>query len=575
MVIFGKILKIAVVCDKIIYKEILLLICATNLMRLKEKIMLKIRPLSSLVKVFSDEEPKADSFCKLSSLRNEKVQLQVAVCSDKDCEVNVEIVSPLKHCIKTYWVQEIFSKTPVHAMQDNYTLRDKSGYFPELLRPLEGSLKLGANKWTSIWLELIPNPEFEAKEHNIQVKVGEESVDFTINVINANLPEQSLIYTSWFHSDCIATHYNLEVFSDKYWDYVQNFLQVACDYGMNMVLTPLFTPPLDTKVGGERLTVQLVGVKVENGKYTFDFSALDKWIEMCDKVGIKYFELSHFFTQWGAKKCPKIMAEVDGVQKRIFGWDVKASSKAYREFLTAFAAAFKPYMKQKGIEDRVFFHVSDEPFAAVARHYRKASNLVQELFGDYKIMDALSNYKFYKKGLVKLPVPANDHIKPFIGNVPELWTYYCCVQVKGVSNKFFSMPSQRNRVLGYQMYKYDVKGFLHWGYNFWYKQFSVGAVDPFTETDAGGSFPSGDSFVVYPGEDGKPLQSLRLKVFYDGFQDMRALQLLDSLTSKQKVMQILEEGIDPITFDSYPHSDEWQLETREKINLAIDEALTK
>ncbi len=541
--------------------------------------MLKIIPLSSLIKVFSDEEPTAQPFTKLSCLSNERVQLQVAFCNDSDCEVNVKVDCKFKDCINVYYVEEIYSKNPVHALQDNYTLRKKSGYFPELLRPLDGCFNAKANKWNSIWLEFVPNPTLVAGEQKINVALtcGEDvqTIDFTLDVIDAQLPAQTLINTNWFHTDCIATHYNIEVFSDKYWEYVKNFLKVAVDHGMNMVLTPLFTPPLDTKVGGERPTVQLVGVKVTSGEYKFDFTNLDKWIAICDEVGIKYLELSHFFTQWGAKKCPKIIAEVDGVQKRIFGWDTKASGKAYRSFLTAFAEVFKPYLKEKGLEDKVYFHVSDEPFAAIARHYRKASNIVKELFGEYKIMDALSNYKFYKKGLVKLPVPANDHIEPFIGNVSDLWTYYCCVQVKGVSNKFFSMPSQRNRVLGYQMYKFNVKGFLHWGYNFWYKQFSTGPVDPFTETDAGGSFPSGDSFVVYPGDNGAPLISLRLKVFYDAFQDMRALQLLESLIGKEKTMQILEDGIEPITFAQYPHCDDWQLATREKINAAIKQAIAE
>ena len=541
--------------------------------------MLKIIPLSSLIKVFSDEEPTAQPFTKLSCLSNERVQLQVAFCNDSDCEVNVKVDCKFKDCINVYYVEEIYSKNPVHALQDNYTLRKKSGYFPELLRPLEGCFNAKANKWNSIWLEVVPNPTLVAGEQKINVALtcGEDvhTIDFTLDVIDAQLPAQTLINTNWFHTDCIATHYNIEVFSDKYWEYVKNFLKVAVDHGMNMVLTPLFTPPLDTKVGGERPTVQLVGVKVSSGEDKFDFTNLDKWIAICDEVGIKYLELSHFFTQWGAKKCPKIIAEVDGVQKRIFGWDTKASGKAYRSFLTAFAEVFKPYLKEKGLEDKVYFHVSDEPFAAIARHYRKASNIVNELFGEYKIMDALSNIKFYNKGLVKLPVPANDHIEPFIGNVSDLWTYYCCVQVKGVSNKFFSMPSQRNRVLGYQMYKFNVKGFLHWGYNFWYKQFSTGPVDPFTETDAGGSFPSGDSFVVYPGDNGAPLISLRLKVFYDAFQDMRALQLLESLIGKEKTMQILEDGIEPITFAQYPHCDDWQLATREKINAAIKQAIAE
>ncbi len=541
--------------------------------------MIKVIPLSSLYKVFSDEPPKAEPFTKLSCMKNEKVQLQVAFCSDTDCDIDIAVSSKIKDNINLYWVEEIYSKNPTAVLQDNYTLRKKAGYFPELLRPLETSFKAKAGLWNSVWLEIIPSPTLKVGEQNIAVTFtcgdAQEKAEFTLDIIDAELPPQTLINTNWFHTDCIAVHYNIDVFSDKYWEYVKNFLQVATDYGMNMVLTPIFTPPLDTKVGGERPTVQLVGVKVVNGEYLFDYSALDKWIEICDEVGIKYFEISHFFTQWGAKKCPKIMAEVDGVQKRIFGWDTKASGKKYRKFLTDFAASFKPYMNAKGIADRVYFHVSDEPFTAVIRHYKKASNIISELFGDYKIMDALSNFKFYKKGLVKLPVPANDHIEAFIGNVPELWTYYCCAQVKNVSNKFFSMPSQRNRVLGYQMYKFDIKGFLHWGYNFWFKQFSVGPVDPFTETDAGGNFPSVDSYVVYPGENGKPLQSLRLKVFYDSFQDMRALQLLESLIGKERTMQILEEGIEPITFSNYPHSDEWQLSTREKINAAIKAAIQK
>ncbi|MDE5549642.1 MAG: DUF4091 domain-containing protein, partial [Clostridia bacterium] len=146
---------------------------------------------------------------------------------------------------------------------------------------------------------------------------------------------------------------------------------------------------------------------------------------------------------------------------------------------------------------------------------------------------------------------------------------YCMGQTVDVANRFFSMPSQRTRVLGYQLYKFDVKGFLHWGFNFWYRRLSKGPIDPFKETAAGKEFPSGDPFVVYPGKDGEPLLSLRLKVFYDGFQDMRALQLAESLVGREKVLEILEEGIEPIAFNKFPHSDEWQLEVREKINSLI------
>lgn len=371
-------------------------------------------------------------------------------------------------------------------------------------------------------------------------------------------------------------YYKIPVFSEKYWRVTESFLKRAKEYGMNCVLTPLFTPPLDTQVGKERPTVQLVDVKViGNNQYAFGFEKLDSWLSMCDRCGIEYYEMSHLFTQWGAKHAPKIMAEVNGETKQIFGWKTRAAGKEYKTFLHQFSAALIEYIDRKGIREKCLFHVSDEPSGLMIFSYKKASRIVHECFKGFKIIDALSDYRVFKMGLIELPVPANDHIKPFIGKVKELWTYYCCVQADHyVSNRFFSMPSARTRVLGLQLYKFDVRGFLHWGYNFYFSQYSKGLIDPYKVTDAGGSFSSGDSFVVYPGENGEPLDSLRLHVFYNGLEDMLALKLLESKIGKEKALAVLEEGLEsPLTFRDYPHSAEWLLKTRERINRAIAENL--
>ena len=80
----------------------------------------------------------------------------------------------------------------------------------------------------------------------------------------------------------------------------------AVSYGVNMLLTPLFTPPLDTAVGGERTCVQLIDVILtEDGSYQFGFDRLEQWISLCDKCGVRYLEFSHLFTQWGAAHAPK------------------------------------------------------------------------------------------------------------------------------------------------------------------------------------------------------------------------------------------------------------------------------
>lgn len=540
----------------------------------------KMKVLSSLAKVFSDEEPKDIAISGKSALKNERTSFQVAYCWDQDKEIAISVQSDLKDAVKLYQVKEVSSCSGAYPKQDDYTLRREKSNYPDILIPCETSLSVQSGKWQSVWVEIASPKPLKSGKHTIQLVFDDQGkqlakADFELNVINVSLPEQTLIFTNWFHTDCLSNYYGVEVFSESYWRICENYLRCAAEYGMNMVLTPLFTPPLDTKVGGERPTVQLVDVSKTAEGYMFGFDKLERWIDMCERVGIKYFEMSHFFTQWGAKHAPKIVANVNGQERKIFGWKTRAAGKEYGAFIDAFAIELKQFIAKKGIADRCIFHVSDEPGKQFLRHYKKASQIVRRNFDEFPIIDALSDFSFYQNGLLKLPIPSNDHIEPFIGKVPQLWTYYCCAQhTKYVSNRFFNMPSQRNRVLGYQLYKYDVKGFLHWGFNYWYTRYSISAIDPYKVTDAGGAFAAGDSFVVYPDKDGQPLCSLRLKVFYDALQDVRALRLLEELCGREKVLSIIEkEG--EITFSQYPHSQEWQIETREEINRAIESAVKK
>lgn len=555
--------------------------------------LFETRVLSSLSKVFADEDLSDSPVGSGTALWKEVYSFQVAYRSYKSIRgLTVRVNSPLTPYITLRAVGLAPSELPVFAETDANYLRTTPGLYPDPLYPAsDGVLDALPGQWRSVWATIeLPSLE-EAAASGLNLKAGEAlliELEFTapdgerlggasheLIIIPAELPEQKLLYTNWFHCDCLATQYNVEIFSEQHWLLIERYMENAARHGMNMALTPLFTPPLDTAIGGERPTVQLVGVTLtDDGQYRFDFSLLERWIEMCDKVGIRYYEFSHLFTQWGARHAPKIIATTADGERRIFGWETDAGSEEYRQFLDAFLPELVRFIQAHGLEKVSYFHVSDEPGVDHMPAYRQASEMLRSHLSEFAFIEALSDYDFYESGLVPIPIPANNHIEPFLENgVDPLWTYYCCGQTVDVANRLFSMPSARNRVLGLQLYKFNIQGFLHWGYNFWYTQHSLRAIDPFRVTDSGCAFPSGDAFVVYPGEDG-PLDSIRWEVFREGLQDLRALELLGSLRGKEATVALLEaEMKERLTFSKYPVSIEELLDIRHRVNQMIAESI--
>ncbi len=91
-------------------------------------------------------------------------------------------------------------------------------------------------------------------------------------------------------------------------------------------------------------------------------------------------------------------------------------------------------------------------------------------------------------------------------------------------------------------------------------------MDPWVDSNSDRSFRSGGAYLVYPGPEG-PVDSLRHEVFSEGLQDEMALRLLESKTSRAEVLRWLEEEAGfRISVTSYPRSEQWLLDLRDKLN---------
>lgn len=545
--------------------------------------------VSSLEKVMPASGRAGYRVEQASMLGNERFHFQVAIklTMDDKAMVTPRVVSPIAAYVRLARV----ALSPVQMTREaccdpgdtNYIAREPT-MIPDLLEPVPSfGLSLTPLQWSCLWVTVegtrdnpLPPGEYPIDIHLENGGTEVAKARFTLTVQDALLPAQTLIYTTWVHLDSLMHYYGVQAFSERHWTLIEHTMRAAANSGVNMVLTPCFTPPVDTAVDGERATAQLVDVTVTDGRYGFGFEKLERFIRLCRDCGIDRFEIAHLFTQWGAAAAPKIMATVEGREKPIFGWDTPSDSEHYAAFLRQYIPALIEFLRCLGVADACYFHISDEPAIKHLDTYRHASSVLRPLLDGFPILDALSDYTLYEKGLVNLPVCSTHSLEAFAQKgVTPLWTYYCAFGSDYLTMRNLSAPSARNRIFGWQLYKYDVQGFLHWGFNFYSTRFSLYPVDPYRDTSGSGFCFSGDSFMVYPGADGRLLSSIHSEVFHDALQDLRALRALEAKIGRGRVLEMIDESLgQELTMYEYPKDDQWLLDMRQRVNALLGKTET-
>ena len=549
--------------------------------------MLLAKQISSLHKVRVCDDLNMNEITKGTMLRGERFSYQISLKSDAYAIGNVRIESPLSEYIRIYQVEQSVMDAPViDKVEEPGYITTEPGLMPDLLVPIENNSLFSVNvTGKTLWLEVnLPN-DMAAGEY--EINFAYETFDFaepnttravaatktmTIEVLPLTKKEQSLIYTRWFYADCIADYHNVPIYSDEHFDLIEAYMREAVDVGINMMLVPIHTPPLDTAIGTERPCVQLVDIKKVGDEYIFGFEKLHRFIDICKRAGIRYYEMAHMFSQWGAKRAANIMVEENGVNSYMFGWHVASTDTAYTDFLKQYVSAISRELELLGIAENSYFHISDEPSIDRIDAYRTAIEAIRPFIRNCHTFDALSSKEFYEQGLVECPVTIVSHIHEFLPlNVPDQWVYYCCEPQKTYTNSFMAMPSSRTRILGVLIYKYGIKGFLHWGFNFYNSVVSYYKINPYVTTSSDGHHPSGDSFIVYPAKKGA-YPSIRGKVTYEAIGDLDLCRTLEDYIGHDEVVKMIDKIADmDVRFDSYPLDSDFLSKLRSAIIEKIKE----
>lgn len=515
----------------------------------------ELKILSSLVSVFPDDA-QGEELRVITVRNNEPCSFQAAFsfldCPETAYTAKVKIEASHDLGITVREVKYVPVLRGFYGKTDDWLLRQgKPGLYPDALIPVDtDNIRALRDTWKSLWITVNEDGAvLEPGEYNLKICIECENASsektIRIKILPVSLPKQTVYATNWLHCDCIAADDDVEMFSKQFMEKLREYISLAAKNGQNVILTPMFTPPLDTPVGEERMTAQLVGVKKNENIYTFDFSLADEFIDICLECGIKYFEHSHLFTQWGAEHAPKIVVCENGEEKNLFGWHTDARGDEYREFLKQYISALKAQLRERELTERFIFHVSDEPSEKHLESYKAAADFIHAELPGFIIGDALASYKYYESGLVTTPVVSLSHADDFLGRAENMWVYFTGMDSRRCEpNRLITMDGVRNRILGVMMYYYDIKGFLQWGFNFHFTTLSRRQFDPYSSPDALEHFVAGTSYLVYPGA----VPSIRLNHFRDAMRDIRALSLCEEMTGRENTMELIEKHFPGLTF---------------------------
>jgi len=497
---------------------------------------------------------------------NERCSFQVVLRQETGYpqEIAIEVQAP--DCLnvrirRVGYVPVLQHNTPILGTSaDTDGFGHIPGYVPDPLFD-ENSLCLPSHETHAFWISVTPKSSAKPGNYPVSVSiipsqghVQKVAAEITLHAVKLKKRKEFHI-THWFYADALIDYYKTDQFDERFWEILVKYFKNMVEHGQDTILIPIFTPPLD----GVKTPSQLLNVHAEkNGKYSFDWSDVKRYVDLAKKSGFSCFEWSHLFTQWGVYHAIRIYEGQGKDKKLLWPADTGATSAIYHNFMSQFLPEFHAFLKKEKLLNKSFFHVSDEPHGeAHLANYVAARNLLKELAPWMKVMDALSDYVFADK--TDMPIPTIKSFDQFVANKVDCWCYYCCGPRQDWLNRLMDTPLAKIAMHGFLFYRWPAKGFLHWGYNYWYKSQTRQLIDPFIVSD-GERWPGwahGDPFEVYPGENG-PIDSIRWEIFAESLQDYALLQTL-KVNPDDSMFASLR------SYRDFPKTEQWRRNIKRKL----------
>ncbi len=490
---------------------------------------LELFAVSDAIRVFEDgygctNTQSQSKEINVFGLRNETISAQCVVRAGQDLSGLTVTLQPLKQDGSTAqipvenlswnFVTGILVLTNTPKLRAADLTRPAPARFPDCLaEERQCDVTNGALKAIYLTLRIPADAEPGEYRGNLTAHSGESAVALpvTLTVYSLTIPDQRhVLVAEWFSTRQFKKFHGVEdAQSDRYWQILRMYAKNMVEHRQNTFLVSL------------GLIKSMVD---DDGKYHFDFSEFDRFAQVFWDTGLMDaletgFVAQHIPGGWSSpeisiRKSYTVYEQVGGKAKKVGG----------EEYLSKFLPAFVAHLREKQWLDKTLFHICDEPANHNVASWQKASDFVHSHAPELRRIDAIETPHCLDR--LEVWVPKLDHLSTWQdafedaqrrGN--EMWFYTVGIYQGGsLMNKTVDVPLIETRLMHWLNYRYDLKGYLHWGLNAW-------TDDPW---NAPGKH-RGDGWHVYPTRDGL-LDSLRWEQMRNGLQDYECLWLLEDKT---------------------------------------------
>lgn len=386
---------------------------------------------------------------------------------------------------------------------------------------------------------------YYTKEYNDEILL--HSIPCNINLVDATLidSKDSEFYLDlWQHPSSLARRYNVPLFSDDHFYIIENFIKELSTAGQKTITIVASDFPWGgqgcfnvTKNPSNLFEHNIVTVKKDvKGNLKLDFTALDRYIDICFKYGInKEIDIFGILGNWNGKtfksplypeyKDPFRVSFYDEGDKCIKYISTKSDLHNYIKLLLT-------HFLEKGLIDKVRIFCDEPNDPDLFKTSREFINTtLPNITLKYKCAVHATEFLLSEESDVTdssliIPMIGEEYDKfikirsDILKKGDTLTWYVCCFPL--IPNQFISSPLLESRLVGPLTYMLGLSGFLRWNYCLYtedvYKNPSY-------------KFPiwlAGDTFFVYPGRNMKPLSSIRWENMKIGIEEYNLIKMLES-----------------------------------------------